>query len=190
MKKLFERLSPWLLMLPTLAQAQFEYTTNNGTITITKYTGPGGAVSIPGTINGRLVTRIGRTAFYDHTTLTLVVIPNNVTNIEAYAFGYCYTLTSATLGKDVTRLGDYAFSDCWSLTNVCFQGNAPACGTQVFYDDAATVNYLAGSKGWDKTFAGLPASPMHAGAQASHVKISVRAGQNAQAEPGKSTHAK
>jgi len=41
-------------------QAQFDYTTNNGAITITGYTGPGGAVVIPGTINGLSVTRIGR----------------------------------------------------------------------------------------------------------------------------------
>ena len=34
-------------------------TTNNGTITITGYTGPGGAVTIPGTINGLPVTSIG-----------------------------------------------------------------------------------------------------------------------------------
>ena len=37
----------------------YTYTTNNGTITITGYTGPGGAVTIPGTINGLPVTSIG-----------------------------------------------------------------------------------------------------------------------------------
>ena len=40
------------LALPTLVQAQFTYTTNNGAITITGYTGSGGAVVIPATING------------------------------------------------------------------------------------------------------------------------------------------
>ncbi|MGD0413609.1 MAG: hypothetical protein ABSC18_18120, partial [Verrucomicrobiota bacterium] len=32
---------------------------NNGAITITEYTGPGGSVTIPGTINGLPVTSIG-----------------------------------------------------------------------------------------------------------------------------------
>lgn len=32
-----------LLALPAVVQAQFTFTTNNGTITITRYTGPGGA---------------------------------------------------------------------------------------------------------------------------------------------------
>jgi hypothetical protein len=48
-----------LLTLPAVVQAQFTYTTNNGTITITKYTGPGGVVDIPATINGLPVTCIG-----------------------------------------------------------------------------------------------------------------------------------
>ena len=41
------------------ATLAFTWTTNNGTITITGYTGPGGAVIIPSTITGRLVTTIG-----------------------------------------------------------------------------------------------------------------------------------
>jgi hypothetical protein len=36
-----------LLTLPAVVQAQFNYTNTNGTITITKYIGSGGAVAIP-----------------------------------------------------------------------------------------------------------------------------------------------
>src|SRR5687767_8739555 len=69
----------WLLLtLPAVVQAQFSYTTNNGTITITGYTGPGGAVVIPATINGRPVTRIGDQAFYYETSVTGITIPNSV----------------------------------------------------------------------------------------------------------------
>ena len=52
------------LALPATLQAQFEFTTDNGTITITKYTGYGGAVTIPASINGLPVTRIGDGAFW------------------------------------------------------------------------------------------------------------------------------
>src|ERR1035438_6630954 len=48
-----------LLVLPFTAQAQFNYTTANGQITITKYTSSGRTVTIPGTINGLPVTSIG-----------------------------------------------------------------------------------------------------------------------------------
>jgi hypothetical protein len=54
------RLSLLLLFaLPAVVQAQFNYTTNNGTITITGYTGPGGDVTIPSATNGLPVTSIG-----------------------------------------------------------------------------------------------------------------------------------
>ena len=46
-----------------VVEAQFNYTTTNGTITITGYTGSGGAVTIPDTINGLPVTSIGDWAF-------------------------------------------------------------------------------------------------------------------------------
>ena len=51
-----------LLALPA-ARAQFTYTTNNGAITITGYTGPGGDVIIPSMTNGLPVTSIGTAAF-------------------------------------------------------------------------------------------------------------------------------
>ena len=56
-----------ILVGPMLAEAQyFAYTTNNGTITITGYRGPGGVVSIPGRINGLDVTDIGNSAFFNN----------------------------------------------------------------------------------------------------------------------------
>ena len=45
------------------AQAQFTYTTNNGTITISGYIGSGGVVTIPPTIHDFPVTNIGTNAF-------------------------------------------------------------------------------------------------------------------------------
>src|ERR1039458_8440071 len=51
-----------LLLLPVVSQCQYQYTTNNSTITITGYTGSGGAVTIPSTINNLPVTSIGEYA--------------------------------------------------------------------------------------------------------------------------------
>ena len=55
-----------LLALPAVVQAQFNYIDNytitNGTVTIIKYTGPGGDVTIPDMISGLPVTTIGPVA--------------------------------------------------------------------------------------------------------------------------------
>ena len=63
-RKMFTLLVLLLLALPAVVQAQFTYTVNNGTITITGYTCSGsGAVTIPGTLGGLPVTIIGDGAF-------------------------------------------------------------------------------------------------------------------------------
>jgi hypothetical protein len=87
-----------LLAAPVAVQAQFTYITNSDgiSITITGYTGPGGAMTIPTSINGLTVSDIGTNAF-ESTGLTSVTIPNSVTNIGDAAFGECRSLTAITV---------------------------------------------------------------------------------------------
>ncbi len=104
------------LVLPGVAQAQFNYTTNkDGTITIVGYAGPGGAVTIPADVNGMPVTAVGQDAFLDCTNLASIVIPDSVTSIGYMAFDGCPSLTNATIGKEVASIGDFAFSVIASL---------------------------------------------------------------------------
>src|SRR3974390_517371 len=98
-----------LLTLPAIVHAQFTYTTNNGTITITGYTGPGGDVTIPDFTDGRLVTRIGDSAFRDRISLTSVTIPGSVTNMGSYVFLGCAGLTNVTIPNSLTNIGWQAF---------------------------------------------------------------------------------
>src|SRR6266436_2482748 len=107
-----------LLALPAVVQAQFNYTTNNGAITITGYTGPGGVVTIPDTINGYPVTSIGDAAFYYGSTVTSVTIPTSVTSIGGSAFFFCTSLTSVTIPNSVTSIGNDTFYYCTNLTSV------------------------------------------------------------------------
>jgi len=48
-----------LLALPGVGWAQFTWTNINGAITITGYSGPGGAITVPATIEGLPVTTVG-----------------------------------------------------------------------------------------------------------------------------------
>ena len=111
----------WLLcaaMLPAVAQAQFTFTTNNGAITITSYTGTDGAVVIPSTTNGYPVTDIGDYAF-SGSGMASVVIPSSILRIGNFAFSSCNSLTnSVTIPDSVTYIGSYAFSYCANLVSV------------------------------------------------------------------------
>ncbi len=121
-----------LLTLHTTLQAQYEYTTNNGTITITKYTGPGGVVSIPDTINDLPVTCIGGSAFAGRASLTSVTIPDSVVNIGDYAFAWCNGLTTVTILDSATRIGEGSFFWCYSLTTVTIGNSVMSIGYRAF----------------------------------------------------------
>ena len=159
----------------------YEYTDNgNNTCTITDYTGPGGSISMPDTLDGLTVTVIGDLSFYDNDSLTSIVIPNSVTiigygafyscsnlasiripnsvsSVESLAFYNCDNLTNVTLGNSVTSIGDRAFYSCNGLICIYFKGNEPSyVGPFAFADVNATVYYISGTTGWGATFGASP----------------------------------
>jgi hypothetical protein len=109
------------------------YTINGGTITITGFSSPLRAVTIPDTINGLMVTSIGEWAFENHTNLTGVTIGNSVTNIGNYAFYGCISLTGVTIPDGVIKIGDGAFNGCSSLTNLTIPSSVTNIGIGAFY---------------------------------------------------------
>jgi hypothetical protein len=134
----------WLL-LPAVAQAQFTFTTNNGAITITAYTGSGGMVGVPSTTNGFPVTIIGNSAFLNKSAVTRLIIPNSVTNIGNSAFLGCSGLTNITIGSSVTNIGNAAFQSCTKLTSVLIPDGVANLGSNVFYSCSALTNVFIGS---------------------------------------------
>jgi hypothetical protein len=148
-----------LLFAAGAAHAQFTYTTNNGTITITGYTGPDGAVTIPDVIDGLPVTDIGTNAFAG-ADLTSVVIPDSVANIGDYGFYYCVNLTNVSIPDSVTNIGAYAFSGATTgtsgggtypvivsgcpLTSITIPNSVTSIGADAFYGCLLLTNVTIG----------------------------------------------
>jgi hypothetical protein len=132
-------------MLPAVAQAQFTFTTTNGAITITGYTGPGGNVTIPSTINGCPVRTIGVNAFNDLANLTGVIIPDSVITVSDFAFDYCVNLGNLSIGNSVTSIGDSAFDACYNLTSVTIPNSVTNIGNDAFYSCSGLTNLLIGN---------------------------------------------
>jgi hypothetical protein len=129
------------------AQAQYTYTTNADgvTLTISRYSGPGGAVSIPATNNaGQVVVSIGEVAFVQ-SAITSVTIPGSITNIGAFAFQECVNLTNITIPGNVTDIGESAFQFCTSLASVTLADGVASIetGAFAFCDSLTGVNIPA-----------------------------------------------
>jgi hypothetical protein len=128
------------LALPATLEAQYYYTTNNGAITIAGYSGPGGSVSIPDTINGLPVAAIGDDAFEYCAGLARITIPNGVASIGNAAFAGCISLTNVTIPNSVASIGDDAFSYCASLAGVAIPNGVASIGVGAFSDCASLTN--------------------------------------------------
>ena len=167
-----------LLALPAPLQAQFNYTTNNGTITITGYTGSGGAVTIPSTTNGLPVTAIGgyyegglpphgvwRGAFYECNSVTSVTIPSSVTNIDEDAFVFCFGILAITVDTNnpvYSSLAGVLFNKNWTILIECPEGkggwytvpdSVTSIGDSAFYQcrsltSVAIPNSVTSIGGW------------------------------------------
>ena len=124
---------------------RFYYTVSDGTVTITEYTGAGGDVVIPSTIDGMPVVGIG--GYFEgpgspylyygafmFAGLTSVTIPDSVTSIGNSAFAYCSGLTSVTIPDSVTSIGDNTFEGCTRLTSVTIGNSVTSIGDGAFQD--------------------------------------------------------
>ena len=127
----------------TIDGVEWTYTVSNGEVSLglrrfssgqavpTSTTGP---ISIPSSLGGFPVTRIGFFAFRECRGLTSVTIPNSVTEIESMAFDSCTGLTSITIPDSVTNIGDNVFSGCSGLQSVFLP--------ERFYDRFGNSSYL------------------------------------------------
>jgi hypothetical protein len=173
------QISVALSLLMAAAQVRagdFSYTVNDGTVSITGYTGAGGVVAIPASIQALPVTRIGGQAFASLTNLASVSIPDTVTNIEdglapaegafsgssltnvvignnvnyigTLAFAHCDQLSGVVLPDSVSGIGQFAFGWCGSLSQVTFGNAMTNLGPEAFYGCSNLVNVtMPGSLG-------------------------------------------
>jgi hypothetical protein len=118
--------------------------------TITGYTGAGGDITIPSTLDGHPVVAIGEYVF--RSSITGATIPVGVTSIGNGAFADS-SLTSITFPNSVISIDDNAFNHCVSLVSAIFMGNAPTFvhDNSNPFDNTAlnfTIYYQQGTTGW------------------------------------------
>ena len=75
--------------------------------------------------------------------ITDLIIPDNATSINNYAFAGCNALASATIGKGVTSIGINPFLNCNGITSVTINSNAIASKT---YSSSANLQHIFGEQ--------------------------------------------
>ncbi len=120
----------------------------DGTVEITRYTGTSKELTIPETIVGKKVTRIGDYAFENRDNLTSIIIPEGVESIEYSTFRSCDNLKSVTIPGSVKTISESAFSDSNKLSEIIINEKNKVYSSidGNLYDKAQTklIRYAAG----------------------------------------------
>ncbi|MGM9978879.1 MAG: leucine-rich repeat protein [Clostridium sp.] len=120
------------LVLKSSSNTEYEYEDTENGIIITKYIGNESNIVIPDSIDGKSVTIIGDSAFYDNDELLSVSMGNSIKSIENNAFYDCNGLTSITIPDNVEYIGDYAFQSCDNLKKLVLGKSVKTIGNDAF----------------------------------------------------------
>lgn len=90
----------------------------NGTVEIMGYTGTETELVIPDKIDGKSVTKVDSLAFALCSSMTEIVLPENLKSIGIQAFALCDGITSITIPKGVISIGEGAFGACDNLSSI------------------------------------------------------------------------
>ncbi len=91
-----------------------------------------GDITIPSTLGGNPVIRIGDSAFYNCAGITSVEIPNGITSIGNSTFSCCGRLKSLEIPNSVESIGNSAFEYCIALKNVNIPNGVANIGEYAF----------------------------------------------------------
>lgn len=99
-------------------------------------------IEIASAVKGIPVTEIGHDAFFGHTNITNIIIPNSITSIGESAFGSCTSLKNIIIPDSVTNIGYEAFYNCQSFTDITIPSSVISVGDGAFArcDSLVSVN--------------------------------------------------
>ena len=106
--------------------SDFQYSVlDDGTVTITGYSGSDTVLVLPSEIDGKTVTGLQEFAFFENTHITGITISDHITAIEGETFSGCTSLESISIPASVTNIEVGAFNSCSSLSEITVSSDNP-----------------------------------------------------------------
>ena len=146
---------------------------DNGTVTLTLYTGTDTEVTIPNYVNGKQVKTIKQTRqeygagsmhdtnfwsanlcggtddpyYFTQRTITKVNISHGIENIGKNTFNCSYALEEIMIPSTVTNIGNFAFACCLSLKEITIPSSVTTMGDRVFYNIPSIIVHVPWKEG-------------------------------------------
>ena len=131
------------LTVSAATYGDFEYTLEDDfTCTITGYNGSAANVTIPSTIYGNKICKIGDWAFSRNLNLKNITLPNSITCIGWAAFHDCTKLEHINIPNSITYIGGGAFEDCAKLEHITIPNSVTYIGDAAFYGCTSLDNIV------------------------------------------------
>ncbi|MBR5452688.1 MAG: leucine-rich repeat domain-containing protein [Clostridia bacterium] len=132
-KVIFGGLKKYLVLLRETGEVMFDYVkTDDGTVTITGYTGEDPVILIPSHIEDCEVTAVSGFELKEGQTVSYIRIPSTVTEIGPRAFAGCVSVERIVMADSVLSVGDGAFEGCTSLKRVTLSKGLVSIGEDAF----------------------------------------------------------
>ncbi len=133
--------------IKVIGDIRYNYTVSNGNANITglaNWAYPGEDVYIPSIIGGYPVTRIEQYAFKSRS-ITSIIIPDSISNMEHGVFMRCGSLKSVVIGNGLDSIPGAAFMYCGSLESITIPDSVTKIEESAFaYSGLVSVNFGAG----------------------------------------------
>ena len=109
------------------------------------------------------VVSIGEGSFWNVTSLTSVILSKNLTVIPKNAFRGCVNLESITIPSGIQKLGYYTFMDCKKINSINIPSSINTIDASCFQDCTGIQNvYIEDIKSWcEISFGGYSANPLY-----------------------------
>ena len=112
---------------------KYYYNDKNEAI-LTEYTGSGGKIVVPASMDGKNVTALGNDLFDYNNSITEAVIEDGIQEIWPSTFGYCRELSKVTIPDSVVHIGGSAFECCKKLNDLKLGSSIESIGDKAFMD--------------------------------------------------------